>query len=204
MRIKWITSSVFIALAYGTATAQITLPRIDVEMKLSQNVIPGNIHDVNNYPLKAIETTNLDLGAHWQITQHIAVGWVYSNSMRGNGYNTEDFKFNFGTGDTKAQTLFSGLDLRFSTGRSKKWRQYISLTYGKAEVVEDKGSYRLANKTNAIGGNIGVMLRMGNHLYWNVLEAGMKQFSNKLFWADDGNFMISIKMGITYNIGKKK
>src|SRR5882672_3042273 len=105
--------------------AQFQLPRIDVEAKLHQTLLPGDNYDM--YTLKAMETTNLLLGAHWQISQHFAVGWIYSNSFRGTGYNVKDFKFNFGKGDSKAMTLFSGPDIRISTGRAKKWRQYLSL-----------------------------------------------------------------------------
>lgn len=185
--------------------AQFSLPRIDIEAKLAQDIVPGDEGDANNSSsFKALETTNLQLGAHWQITQQIALGWIYSGSMRGSGYNTTDFNFNFGKGDTKALTSFSGIDLRLSTGRANRWRPYLSICYGKAEIVEARGSFRLATKTNAIGGSFGIMRRMGNHLYWNVFEAGAKKFSDKLFWANDGTFMIELKMGFTYNIGKKK
>jgi hypothetical protein len=181
--------------------AQFQLPRIDVEAKLSQVVLPGDNYD--QYTLRALETTNLHLGAHWQINQHFAIGWVYSNSFRGSGYNVNDFKFNFGNGDSKAMTMFSGPDLRISTGRARRWRQYLSINYSKAEVVEDKGSFRYAQKTNAFGGSIGVARRMGNHIYWNVFELGAKGLTDKIFWSNM-NFVFEIKMGLTYNIGKKK
>jgi hypothetical protein len=181
--------------------AQFQLPRIDVEAKVSQVVLPGDNQD--QYTLRALETTNLSLGAHWQINQHFALGWIYSNSFRGSGYNINNFKFNFGNGDSKAMTMFSGLDLRISTGRAKIWRQYVSLNYGKAEIVEDKGSFRYSQKTNAIGGSIGVARRMGSHIYWNVFELGAKAFTDKIFWSNM-SAMFEIKMGLTYNLGKKK
>ncbi len=181
--------------------AQFQLPRIDVEAKLNQVILPGDNSD--QYTVRAIETTNLLLGAHWQINQHFAVGWIYSNSFRGSGYNINDFKFNFGNGDSKAMTMFSGPDIRISTGRAKRWRQYLSINYCKVEVVEDKGSFRYAQKTNAFGGSIGVARKIGNHLYWNVFEIGAKSFSDKIFWANIG-FMVEVKMGFTYNLGKKK
>ena len=191
-------------MAFAEVTAQLSLPRIDIESKLTQNIVPGNQGDNNAYPLKALETTNLQLGVHWQIKQYLALGWIYSGSLRGSGYNGTDFKFNFGKGDSKALTSFSGIDLRLSTGRANRWRPYLSLSYGKAEVVEDRGSFRLASKTNAFGGSLGIMRRMGTHLYWNVLEASVKIFSKKMFWADDGGVMMELKTGFTYNIGKKK
>src|SRR5258708_23961089 len=153
-------------MAFVEVTAQFSLPRIDIEGKLTQNIVPGNQGDNNVYPLKALETSNLQLGAHWQITQNVALGWLYSSSLRGSGYNSTDFKFNFGKGDSKALTSFNGIDLRLSIGRASKWRPYLSVCYGKAEIVEDRGSFRLASKINAIGGSLGIMRRMGNHLYW--------------------------------------
>ena len=183
--------------------AQFSLPRIDVEAKVTQNIVPAGDNSSPSYSLKALETTNIFLGAHWQINQHIAVGWIYSNSLRGSGYNNTDFKFNFGQGDTKALTSFSGIDLRLSAGRARKWRPYLSISYCTAQIIEDKGAFRLATKTNAIGGSIGFMRRMGNRLYFNAIELGVRKFSDKLFWADTG-FLIEAKMGFTYNIGKKK
>lgn len=182
------------------AQAQFSLPRFDVEAKIAQSVMPGG--DKEDGTLKAMETTNIVLGAHWQITQNIALGWIYSNSLRGNGYNNKDFKFNIGGGDSQAYSSYNAIDLRVSTGRAARWRPYLNLNYGKVEIVEDKG-FRLANKTNAFGGGIGIMRRYGNHLYWNVFEASAKSFSQKLFWADV-SFMVEIKTGFTYNIGKRK
>lgn len=194
-------SFILLSLVSTIGLAQFQLPRIDVEVKLNQTVLPGDNYD--QYTVKALETTNLLLGAHWQISQHFGLGWIYSNSFRGNGYNVNDFKFNFGNGDSKAMTMYSGPDLRISTGRAKKWRQYLSINYCKLEVVEDKGSFRYSQKTNAFGGSLGVARRMGNHLYWNVFELGAKGLTDKLFWSNM-NFMFEIKMGLTYNLGKKK
>lgn len=186
----------------SSAVAQFSLPRIDIEVKAAECVYPGN--DKQQYSLRALETTNLHLAAHVQINQHIAVGWFYSSSMRGNGYNTpHDFKFNFGGGDSKAQTLFTGVDLRLSAGRAVKLRPYLSLNYGKAQIVEDKGSYRLVSDQTALGASFGLMRRMGNHLYWNIIEIGVRNLSQKLFWSQ-GGILLETKTGFTYNIGKKK
>ncbi len=204
MPVKWMIPVFAVTFILEEAKAQFTLPRIDIEVKLAQNVVSGSTGNKQTYPLQALETTDLHLGAHWQINQHIAVGWIYSGSLRGSGYNAQNFNFSFGQGDSKAVTSFSGLDLRLSAGRAVTWRPYMSLSYGKAEVVEDKGSFRLADKTTSVGGSIGIMRRFGHHLYWNVFEAGLRQFSSKLFWADDGNFIITFRTGFTYNIGKKR
>jgi len=186
----------------SSAVAQFSLPRFDIEVKAAQCVYPGN--DRQQYSLRALESTNLHLAAHVQINQHIAVGWFYSSSMRGQGYNTpNDFKFKFGSGDSKAQMLFTGVDLRLSAGRAVRLRPYLSLNYGKAQIVEDKGSYRLASDLTAFGGSFGLMRRMGNHLYWNIIEIGAKSLSQKLFWSE-GAVVLELKTGFTYNIGKRK
>jgi hypothetical protein len=44
---------------------------------------------------------------------------------------------------------------------------------------------------------------MGNRLYWNIIEIGGKNLSQKLFWSQNGIF-IEVKTGFTYNIGKRK
>ena len=182
--------------------AQIWLPMVDLEVKASQNVIPAN--NVNLISLRVMETTNLFLAAHVQINQYLAAGWIYSRSFRGQGYNSpNDFKFHFGRGDSRAITLMQGPEIRISAGRSAKWRPYLNLNYCVAQVVEDKGSYRFASKQTALGASIGLMRRLGNRLYFNVLELGMKRFSEKIFWADT-KLLLEAKTGFTYNIGKRK
>ncbi len=184
--------------------AQFRMPRIDVEVKIHQVLIPGNGDQNSPSSLKAISTANLLLGAHVQINQYFAVGWYYSNSFSGSGYNTVDFKGKFwAKGDSKAMTQLSGPEIRISTGRASKWRPYLILNYSNIQIVEDKESFRFSSKLTAIGASMGIMRRYGNHLYWNVLEIGGKSFSEKLFWADASG-LIDVKMGFTYNIGKKK
>jgi hypothetical protein len=192
----------FIILLSQVALAQFQIPLLDVEVKASENLFPGN--DNPPYTLRAIETTNLHLAAHVQINQHIAIGWIYSSSMRGSGFNDpNDFKFNFGGGDSKALTLFTGPDIRLSAGRAVRWRPYLSVNYCKAQIVEDKVNYRLADNTSAIGGSFGLMRRMGNHLYWNVFEIGGKVLQSAPFWSQR-NAILDIKTGFTYNMGKRK
>jgi hypothetical protein len=189
--------------SFNMVNAQFQLPRIDLEVKVSENISPGG-GDNQQYSLRALETTNLHLATHIQINQHIAVGWFYSTSIRGNGYNApHDFKFNFGSGDTKALSFFTGPDIRISAGRATRWRPYLSINYCKAQIIEDKGTYRLATNVNAFGGSFGIMRRMSNRLYWNVIEIGGRKLSQKIYWQENG-FLLDLKMGFTYNIGKKK
>lgn len=197
---------VFLCFGSCVCLGQFQMPRIDIDLKLHQALIPAENNQNSRSSLNVLATTNLQFGAHIQINQYFAAGWIYSGSFRGSGYNTVDFKGNiFKDGDSKAITSMNGPELRISTGRAGKWRPYLSLNYFNLQVVEDKGSFRFSTKVSAIGGSIGIMRRYGNHLYWNVFEAGVKKLSEKLFWADSGtNLMIELKTGFTYNIGKRK
>lgn len=203
-----IKNSIWVIFVFASEVclAQFQIPRLDVEIKAEQILLPAANNDNSQSSLNVIATTNLLLGAHVQINQYLAAGWFYSSSFRGSGYNNIDFKGNiFKDGDSKAITSMHGPEIRISTGRASKWRPYLNVNYSNLQVVEDKGTFRFSTKVTAMGGSIGIMHRYGNHLYWNVFEAGIKVLSDKLFWADTGtNIMIQVKTGFTYNIGKRK
>jgi hypothetical protein len=50
------------------------------------------------------------------------------------------------------------------------------------------------------------MRRLRNNLYLNVIELGVKVMSDEIFWfnASQAKFIAEAKMGLTYNIGKRK
>ncbi len=98
----------------------------------------------------------------------------------------------------------NGPDIRFSTGRIKNWRPYLSLNYMDVEFVEDRGGYRLANKTKAFGAGIGFMRKLGNKLYWNVLEVNGHFLAEKVYWYTNSDVILEVKTGFTYNFGKQK
>lgn len=180
--------------------AQFQLPQFDVELKVQQNLIPGD--GQNDGDLQVIETTNMYGGTHVQLGQHVALGGFYSNSFRGMG------RFSVGQdGNIEHDVLLlqKGIDIRFSTGRAKNWRKYLTINYSQIELVEDNGDYRLAGKTNAFGGSLGIMRKLGNKLYLTVIELGAKVMSDEIFWVGTSNkIIIDAKMGLLYNIGKKK
>lgn len=182
--------------------AQLKVPTFDVELKIHQNLIPGS--GGSDGSMEFVETTNFYGGAHVQINQYVAIGGFYSRSFRG----AAAFTSNDGNNNTTTQALQlqKGLDLRFSTSRSKKWRYYLSASYLQVELVQDNEVYRLAGKSNAFGGSLGTMRRLGNNLYLNVIELGIKVMSEEIFWFNTtkDKFIVDAKMGLTYNIGKKK
>ena len=190
-----------LTLASINGVAQLKLPTFDVELKISQNSIIGS-GDVNGTLLFA-ETTNFYAGAHVQLNQHIALGGFYSRRFRGMaklGYGSSNM-------DQKAEVLQlqKGLDVRFSTGRAKKWRKYLSINYSQVELVQVNEAYRLAGKSNAFGASLGIMRKLGNRLYLNVIDLGVIVMADEIFWFNTSDkIIIDGKIGLTYNIGKRK
>ncbi len=179
--------------------SQIKLPTFDVELKIQQNLTPGE--GQNDGDIEFVETTNFYGGAHVQINQHIALGFFYSRSFRGVGR----VHYENSSVDQEVLQLQKGIDVRFSTSRAKKWRKYLSINYSQVEMVQVYESYRLADKSNAFGFNLGIMCKLSNNLYLNVIELGVKLMSDYIFWfGSENNGIIDAKMGLTYNIGKRK
>lgn len=188
-------------LCVGTIKAQLKLPTFDVELKIQQTLLPGE--GDNDGQLEFAETTNFYGGAHVQINQYVAIGGYYGRSFRGNA------KFKNGIGSTENETLQlqKGIDIRVSTSRAKKWRKYLVVNYGQIEYVSVKESFRLADKSAAFGANLGLMRRLSNNLYLTVIELGVKVMSDDIFWfeaPDADNIIAEAKMGLVYNIGKRK
>lgn len=183
-----------------SVNAQFQLPQFDIELKGQQNLIPGD--GQNDGELQVLETTNIYGGAHVQLGQHIALGAFYSKSFRGMG------KFSVGQDgniDHNVLLLQKGMDVRLSTGRARNWRPYMTLNYSQIEIVEENVGYRLASKTNAFGGSLGIMRKLGNKLYLTIIELGVKVLSDEIFWFNSSDkILIDAKMGLLYNIGKKK
>jgi len=175
------------------ASAQFRLPQIDIEAKGV-----GSIFDAgNNESISDIAAISGQGAFHVQVNQHIALGVVYAKSFLGKVHHQDGNHATTAKNDLKL--LMTGLDLRLSAGRSVKWRPYLSLNYSKVEFIEQYSGYNLAHSTNAIGANIGVMLRLGNNLYWNVVEVGAKSYKDKVFWLGT-DFTAEAKTGFTYNI----
>ena len=181
--------------------AQLKIPTFDVELKVQETLVPGN--GENDGEFEFVETTNFHLGAHVQINQYIAIGGYYGRSFRGNG------KFSYGNESVQNEILQlqKGIDIRFSTSRAKNWRKYLVASYGQIEMVKVGESFREADKTNAFGVNLGIMRRLSNNLYLTVIELGVKVMSDTMFWfqtEDTKLIMADAKIGLTYNIGKRK
>ena len=194
MSIRKAISALMLALPLSLpALAQFRLPQVDVDIKGMLSFFDAQTNNVDNTFSLSVQG-----GAHIQINQYIAVGGYYGRSFMGK------VKYNEGgssSTDYDTKLLIYGGDLRLSTGRSAKWRPYLVLSYGKLEFVE-KQSINLAMSATTMGANAGIMLRLGNNLYWNVVEVGGKILSDKIYWLDS-DFMPEAKTGFTYNIRVK-
>ena len=184
--------SIFFLLTLASihGVAQLKLPTFDIELKINQNLIAENTF---------VETTNFYGGAHVQINQHVALGGFYSRSFRGVTVN--------GNSDQKAEALQlqKGLDVRLSNGRAKKWRKYLSVNYSQVEIVQVNKGFRLAGKSNAFGASLGIMRKLSHNLYLNVIELGVNAMTDEIFWFNTSDkIIIHAKMGLTYNIGRRK
>jgi hypothetical protein len=199
----WIVTVLLLWSCGSEIQAQFQLPAFDVELKANQILIPGAGNGSSSTQrLDYFEATSYHVAAHWQIGQHIGVGGFLTKSFRGTDRLSSDGNNEI---NNPAEMLAKGIDLRVSTGRAKKWRKYLALNYASMEMVEDHGDYRLAGKTNAIGANIGFMRKLSNKLYLTVFELGVKSLSSVPFWFDSNNkIVIDAKMGLLYNIGKRK
>ena len=197
---RYTLTGIFLGILVGTACGQIKMPTFDVELKLHQNLIPGN--GQNNGDLEFVETTSIYTGAHVQLGQHIAIGAFYSRSFRG----IAQARFNDDNQKYDALSLQKGLDLRLSTGRAKNWRQYLVIQYSTLEILRDNETYRLADKANTFGASLGITRRLSNRLYLNVIELGANFITNKIFWFgdSDADIYLNVKAGLGYNIGKRK
>ena len=184
------------------AQAQFRLPQMDVEVKFGQSIIPAS----GSSTIDNTQTTNVGGALNFHISQHVGVGWYYQRSLSGSTkYQNNDGQSN--TPSKEAQMLLTGPVLRISTGRGSKWRPYIALSYSKMEIVQSNGGYNVSSKTNALGVNIGVMRRLGNRLYLNLIEVGGRLMNELPFWYEStgsNGGMIEAKTGLTYNFGKRK
>lgn len=186
------------------ACAQFRLPSFDVEVKANQIVIPGEGR--RDGELKVLESTNIHCGLHMHFGQRLALGVYYSKSFRG----TSKISYGDGTSDIQrdALTAIRGIDLRLSGNRARSWRPHISVNFSVIEIVQDNESHRVAGKSPVYGINFGLMKKLSNRLYLNVIELGVKYINDKMFWFDDTGTtsypLGEAKMGLTYNIGKRK
>lgn len=186
----------------GLSYAQLRIPIFDVELNIQQNEIPGEGREDGD--IGFAESTNVYAGVHVQINQHIALGGFYSRSFRGEGkiQNTNGGNSVY----REVLHLQKGMDVRLSSRRAKKWRKYLVVSYSQVELVQVGEAFRLADKSNAFGSRLGIMRKLSNNLYLNMIDLGSTVITDDIFWFGSTSHIVifDAKMGLTYNIGKKK
>lgn len=188
---KFSLSVLLITTAFYTQ-AQFRLPQFDVEAKGAFSVWKLNGDNKQHNSIDIIQFISWQGGAHIQLNQRIAIGGFYSRSFSG--------KVAYKSGEkSDAQVLITGIDLRLSGGRSARVRPYLSVNYSKVEFLQSLSGINLANRTNAVGATLGLMRKLGNNLYWNIVEVSFKKLNHPVFWLDV-DFVLEAKTGFTYNL----
>jgi len=190
--------------AIADAQAQFQLPRFDVELKGGMALISADQTTDQSYYVKNAKTFNFQVGAHWQLNQNIGIGWVYTKSFSGT-IEYETYNGGAAPAPDNIFLMMNGPDLRISTGRTRKMRYYLCVNYVALEFVEQKDGYRLAAKMNTFGGGIGMMLRLSNKIYWNIIELNAHPIpSNSIYWLTKTDVILEAKSGLIINFGKRK
>lgn len=185
------------------AYCQLRLPAFDVSLK-------GNYLSLNDEYQYATgsrgfmyESLGLQGEIHLQLSQRLAVGWVYGKSMFISNYH--DTWGSNGDYDRSAEHLFYGANLRLSGGRSSKLRPYVQAKYFWLEVTVTHPDYRAAADMKGFAGGVGLMLRLNNKLYINLIEGEacvLKPHGSRMFRAND--IFPQFRTGLTYNFSKRK
>ena len=193
--------SFFLCSISNAAVAQFRIPSMDFSLKGGYINLPDNYKVSGQDYSYLYESLYIQGEVNLHIGQHFAIGYFQNRTAIISNYHSQ----NGNETDQDAKHLMQGINVRLSTGRSTKFRPYFQVKYILLETVVDYGSYRIATEATgtSIGG--GLMLRLGNRLYLNLVEAefGKLLKSNDVLFRDKGSFLL-LKTGISYNIGKKK
>jgi hypothetical protein len=191
-----------LALSAIAVTTHAQRLQFDVGLKAGwgRNVGDGESSDASHGEFIPIQGS-----LHIAVSQNLAVGGFYARSASGLVHYD-----NSGSGsgpgyETNLETLMYGADLRLSAGRAAKWRPYLSVSFGKAEFVQEASinqPYTLAASSPLVALNAGIMLRFGRNFYWNIVEASGKYLPNRIFWLDS-EMCIELKTGFLYHIRLK-
>ncbi len=187
------------ALTFG----QFRLPSFDISIKPVYLGVTDAYRTNGRDQNFMYESMGLQGEIHLQISQQLAIGWVYNRSAYAN-YHEKDS----GGGsvvDKDGQHLYYGLDLRLSGGRASKYRPYIQGKYYWMEIVVNQTGYRTAAAWNGVAGGLGLMRRVNNKLYINLIEVEVNMImpSDAVMFQRDDVFP-QFRAGLTYNFSKRK
>ena len=177
--------------------AQIKLNSFDVELKIDQIFFPGQSNFHRDGDIRSMGMTSIYGGVNFQFNQYIALGFSCARSFWGSA----------SIANMEAEEILlsqKGLNLRLSTGRAKKWRPYLVLSFAQYKIVQVRETFRLADKLFFPGANLGIMCRLSNKLYLNVMELGLVSTMDEIWFAHNMKEALDLKMGFTYYLGSRK
>ena len=194
---KGILPGILLLLCGALSQAQIKLPPFDVELKIDQIFFPGQSNFHLEGEIRSMGMTSLYGGVNFQFNQYIALGFSYARSFWGSASIA---------GREAEEILLSqkGLNLRLSAGRAKKLRPYLILSFAQYKIVHVRENFQLADKLFFNGANLGIMCRLNNRLYLNVIELGLVSTLDEIWFVDNMKEALDLKMGFTYNIDRRK
>jgi hypothetical protein len=192
-------------LCFISATAQFRLPSFDIAVKAGFLSMSDDRHTSNgNHYNFTYESITWQAEANLHLGQRLAIGWFYNKKLYGNYHGDSD---NDGTAasDRDASHLMYGINLRLSGGRAPKFRPYVQVKYYWLETVVQYPGYRVAADMNGVAAGVGVMLRVSNKLYINLIEGELSMITKneKVLFADS-NLFAQLRAGLTYNFSKRK
>lgn len=172
-----------------TSLAQFPIPTFDVAIK------PGYTGDIVDY-----DAFNYRLELNVHINQFLAVGGFYTKSVWGQNFVGDVIDTHF-----DVDQLLIGAKVQVSTGRVSKFRPYGFLTITKFETVEEVSpSLNFADDWTGITFGAGLMIRLSNKLYLNVIEFEYIPAGGEFFFIDRDDDFISVRIGANYTFGKKR
>ena len=189
-RILVLTSLIILGTA---ASAQFSLPSMEVSLKGGQSFVQGSNND--------FEGINISGSLLVHINENIAVGPFFSTGI---DMNFAEFDGDTPGTENDAKQSMLGLSARLSTNRNSGLRPYFNLSYFRLELVEDFGDYRLSQKTSGFGAGIGLMVKLNRNLYLNAIEISARQIGDDIFFLDGATYILQVQAGISYNFGKSK
>ena len=171
------------------AFAQFPIPTIDLAIK------PGFTSDLDDYI--AIDY-RLELNVH--INQFLAIGGFYTRSVWGEIWGGDAIDDDF-----EMDHLLLGMRLQVSTGRIGKFRPYGFLTFTKFETVEKVSqSLNFSGKWTGVTFGGGLMLRLSNKMYFNLIEIEYLPVGGEFFFVENDKNLIAARLGVNYTFGKKR
>jgi len=170
------------------SVAQLKIPTGDIGLKT------GFTTD-SNYDLLMVDIRG---EANVHIIQYVSIGFFYSRSVFGEYINqSADL-------DLATDQLVYGGKLQASLGRIPKFRPYVFLSYSKLEMVQELEASRLAFETSGISFGAGLMLKLNDRLYMNLIEFEFRPINDEIFFYNDPIEVdqLAIRFGANYTIGK--